>query len=82
MESRVPYLDQNVFNKAINLNPTLKFGEGVLKSPLKEISKKYLPNNVSLRKEKMGFPVPLNDWLNIPVFKEFVLNTILNSKLI
>ena len=79
LESRVPYLDQNVFNSAINLNPTLKFGQGVLKSPLKEISKKYLPEKVSLRKEKMGFPVPFNDWLNIPQFKEFVLETILNS---
>ena len=28
----------------------------------------------------MGFPVPLNDWLNIPIFKEFVLDTIMNSK--
>ena len=49
LESRVPYLDQNVFNSAINLNPTLKFGQGVLKSPLKEISKKYLPEKISLR---------------------------------
>tara|TARA_B100001121_G_C18579332_1_gene568900 strand:- start:374 stop:1009 length:636 start_codon:yes stop_codon:yes gene_type:complete len=80
LESRVPFLDQNVFNSAINLDPSLKFGQGVLKSPLKEISLKYLPDKVSLRKEKMGFPVPLNDWLNIPIFKEFVLDTIMNSK--
>ena len=80
LESRVPFLDQNVFNSAINLDPSLKFGQGVLKSPLKEISLKYLPDKVSLRKEKMGFPVPLNDWLNISIFKEFVLDTIMNSK--
>tara|TARA_B100000427_G_scaffold329655_1_gene346865 strand:+ start:3421 stop:5280 length:1860 start_codon:yes stop_codon:yes gene_type:complete len=76
IESRVPYLDQNVFNIAVNLEPKLKFGEGVLKSPLKEISKKYLPKEVHERKEKMGFPVPLNDWMEKKDFKNFVMDTI------
>lgn len=79
IESRVPYLDQQVFDCAVNLEPKLKFGEGVLKSPLKEIAKKYLPEYVYNRKGKMGFPVPFNEWLNKPEFKEFVFNTILNS---
>ncbi len=76
LESRVPYLDQNVFNIAVNLEPKLKFGQGVLKSPLKEISKKYLPKKVHDRKEKMGFPVPLNDWMQKKEFKNFVMDTI------
>ena len=79
IESRVPYLDQDVFNTAVNLEPQLKFGKGVLKSPLKEIAKKYLPERVALRKEKMGFPVPFNDWLKIPEFKDYVFDTILLS---
>ena len=36
LESRVPFLDQNVFNSAINLDPSLKFDRS-LKSPLKGI---------------------------------------------
>ena len=79
IESRVPYLDQDVFNTAVNLEPQLKFGKGVLKSPLKEIAKKYLPERVALRREKMGFPVPFNDWLKIPEFKDYVFDTILLS---
>ena len=27
LESRVPFLDQNVFNSAVNLDPSLKFGK-------------------------------------------------------
>ena len=54
IESRVPYLDQQVFDCAVNLEPKLKFGEGVLKSPLKEIAK-ILPEYVYNRKGKMGF---------------------------
>lgn len=80
IESRVPYLDQDVFNVAVNLEPQLKFGKGVLKSPLKEIAKKYLPEKVALRKGKMGFPVPFNDWLEIPEFKDYVFDTILLSR--
>ncbi len=79
IESRVPYLDQSVFNCAVNLEPKLKFGEGVLKSPLKEISKKYLPKKVHERREKMGFPVPLNDWMEKKEFKNFVMDTITES---
>lgn len=79
IESRVPYLDQEVFNCSINLEPKLKFGEGVLKNPLKEISSKYLPQSVFARKSKMGFPVPFNDWLKKPDFKDFVFETILTS---
>ena len=80
IESRVPYLDQNVFKCAVNLEPNLKFGEGVLKNPLKKISEKYLPDKVANRKGKMGFPVPLNDWMQKKEFKDFVFDTILNSQ--
>ena len=80
IESRVPYLDQNVFKCAANLEPNLKFGEGVLKNPLKKISENYLPDKVANRKEKMGFPVPLNDWMQKKEFKDFVFDTILNSQ--
>ena len=79
IESRVPYLDQNVFECAVNLEPSLKFGEGVLKNPLKLISQNYLPEKVSKRKTKMGFPVPLNSWLKDENFKNFVFETILTS---
>jgi asparagine synthase (glutamine-hydrolysing) len=79
IESRVPYLDQKVFECAVNLEPSLKFGEGVLKNPLKLISQNYLPEKVSKRKTKMGFPVPLNSWLKDESFKNFVFETILTS---
>ena len=55
-ESRVPYLDQNVFEIAGKLDPKIKF-QWNLENPLKIIAKKYLPEKVSKREDKMGFPV-------------------------
>ena len=33
LESRVPYLDQNVFEIAEKLDPKIKFQSGILKNP-------------------------------------------------
>lgn len=79
IESRVPFLDQTVLECAANLDPALKFGEGVLKNPLKLISQNYLPEEVFSRRSKMGFPVPLNSWFQQKRFKEFVFETIMSS---
>ena len=38
-----------------------------------------MPEDVHSRRGKMGFPVPFNQWLNKPDFKEYVFTTILNS---
>ena len=81
LESRVPLLDQDVYTTATNLPLNLKFGEGDLKKPLKMVAKDYLPKNIIERKNKMGFPVPINEWLQDQTFKQFVVDTIKDSPL-
>ena len=81
LESRVPYLDQDVFEVAQKLDPLIKFESGKLKNPLKIVSKKYLPLSVHSRKDKMGFPVPLDEWIKNSEFKEFIIDIIKNSKI-
>tara|TARA_B100001250_G_scaffold413364_1_gene447251 strand:+ start:2135 stop:3979 length:1845 start_codon:yes stop_codon:yes gene_type:complete len=81
VESRVPYLDQDVFEVAQKLDPLIKFESGKLKNPLKIVSKKYLPASVYSRKDKMGFPVPLDEWIKNREFKEFIIDIIKNSKI-
>ena len=81
LESRVPLLDQDVYTTATNLPLNLKFGEGDLKKPLKMVAKEYLPENIIERKNKMGFPVPINEWLQDQTFKQFVVDTIKDSPL-
>jgi asparagine synthase (glutamine-hydrolysing) len=41
----------------------IKFANGQLKHLLKTAFQKDLPEEVNQRQDKMGFPVPLNDWM-------------------
>ncbi len=81
LESRVPYLDQNVFEIAGKLDPKIKFQSGILKNPLKIIAKKYLPEKVSKREDKMGFPVPMDEWIKENDFLSFIISIIEDSKI-
>lgn len=81
LESRVPYLDQNVFEIASRLDPKIKFQSGILKNPLKIIAEKYLPEKVSKREDKMGFPVPLDEWIKENDFLNFIISIIEDSKI-
>ena len=81
LESRVPYLDQDVFETAARLDPKIKFQSGILKNPLKIIAKKYLPEKVSNREDKMGFPVPLDEWIKENDFLNFIISIIEDSKI-
>lgn len=63
VESRVPFLDHPLIEFAATIPANIKFKDGSLKRMLKEVFAPQLPNSINERKDKMGFPVPLNDWL-------------------
>lgn len=63
LESRVPFLDHNIVEFASTIPADVKFKDGTLKRVLIEAMRKDLPNEIADRKDKMGFPVPLNKWL-------------------
>ena len=52
-----------------------KFSEtlDINKYLLRKISKKYLPNKISTAK-KLGFPIPLNQWINPNEVKDILTN--------
>ena len=62
LESRVPLLDNNIIDYAINIHPNLKYKEGVSKYILKKILYKYLPKEL-FNRPKWGFAMPLSYWL-------------------
>lgn len=62
LEVRAPILDHNVIEYAARLPASLKFRDGEKKRVLKSAFRKILPDEVMDRK-KMGFSVPLDDWL-------------------
>jgi len=71
LESRVPLLDHPLVELAATIPSNIKFENGQLKHLFKTTFKKYLPEEVYNRTDKMGFPVPLSEWLEREL-KEFV----------
>ena len=76
LESRVPFLDPRLVETLYSISPTIKFKKGESKYLLKKIAAKYIPNQVIERKDKMGFPVPLNLWMKEEKFRKTVIDHI------
>lgn len=62
LESRVPFLDNNLVNYALNIDDRLKHKNGINKYILKEVLYTYLPKNL-FERPKWGFAVPIAKWL-------------------
>ncbi|MDG1325140.1 MAG: asparagine synthase (glutamine-hydrolyzing) [Opitutales bacterium] len=71
LESRVPFLDHKLIELAATIPADIKFKNGELKRLLVRTFDSILPNSITQRKDKMGFPVPLNEWMQGEL-KDFV----------
>jgi asparagine synthase (glutamine-hydrolysing) len=63
IESRVPMLDHPLVELAATIPSNIKFQNGELKRLLRHAFPDKLPREISERKDKMGFPVPLQLWM-------------------
>jgi asparagine synthase (glutamine-hydrolysing) len=79
VESRVPLLDHRIIDLVTTMPPAIKFNEGQTKYIFKKTLRNKVPGEVINRKDKMGFPVPLNEWTKKKQFVDFV-NDILGSQ--
>jgi asparagine synthase (glutamine-hydrolysing) len=77
LESRVPLLDHPLVELAATMPADVKFKDGHLKHVLKTAFAQVLPEPVRNRRDKMGFPVPLQEWIGRggPV-RDFVVETL------
>ena len=80
LESRVPLLDKRIVDLVTSMPPPLKFQGGRTKHILKKTIRHLLPEAILNRKDKMGFPVPLNEWMKGGVVREFVSDTLLSQR--
>lgn len=79
IESRVPFLDNEVIDFANSLPPTLKLFEKQGKHILRQAVKDILPKEIIERK-KIGFTVPLDQWFRGPLYH--YICDILNDKIV
>ena len=80
IESRVPLLDRRIVDLVTTMPPPLKFQGGRTKHILKKTIRGLLPDVILDRKDKMGFPVPLKEWMQGGVVRDFVSDTLLSRK--
>lgn len=62
LEARTPFLDKEVYEVARQLPVYAKINKETTKPALREAAKKVIPNE-SYKKKKLGFPVPLREWI-------------------
>jgi len=66
LETRVPFLNQEVYEFAWKIPYELKMRNGVGKSILKNVLYNYVPQSI-IDRPKMGFGIPIEDWLRGPL---------------
>ncbi|MHC4135353.1 MAG: asparagine synthetase B family protein [Planctomycetota bacterium] len=79
LEGRVPLLDRRLLRTAMRLAPEARVNaDGWLKALFREAAAPVLPPAVRDRRDKMGFPLPLGEWLKGP-WRSFAGDVLLDS---
>lgn len=71
LELRVPFLDKKMLELAVTLPTKYRIDGNVTKVALRAAALRQLPERTA-HKKKLGFPVPLNDWLRQDTYYERV----------
>jgi asparagine synthase (glutamine-hydrolysing) len=66
LETRVPFLDQNIIELAWSLPLSMKFRDGQTKWLLRQVLYQYVPKQL-IERPKTGFSIPLGEWLRGPL---------------
>ena len=77
LESRVPLLDVRIVELAAKMPADVKFKNGEMKYIFKKAIKEFIPESIYKRKDKMGFPTPVNNWFENEANE--MLNDVLGS---
>ncbi len=77
LESRVPLLDYNIVEFALNVSQDLKIKNKTQKYLLRQVLFEYIPAEL-FQRPKWGFSIPLQSWLQTDL--QFLIHDYLNEK--
>jgi asparagine synthase (glutamine-hydrolysing) len=74
IEARMPFLDHRLVEKTLALPGDAFIKDGMTKHILREAMRGSLPEKIRLRKDKVGFGTPNEEWFRSETFKPFILD--------
>lgn len=79
LEARVPFLDYRLVEKTLATQGDLIIKNGMTKHLLRESMKGNLSDKIRMRRDKVGFDTPQDDWFTKPNWRNLI-SEILNSR--
>jgi asparagine synthase (glutamine-hydrolysing) len=80
LESRIPLLDHRIVSLVASMPPKVKYKGGRSKYIFREAVRDIVPALVHSRADKMGFPVPLQEWYHREPVRSFVADTMRGAR--
>lgn len=80
LESRVPLLDHRIAELVASMPPKIKYKGGRSKHIFRRVVQHIVPEPILERTDKMGFPVPLNEWYRQEPVRGFVHDSLLSMR--
>jgi len=78
LEARVPFLDHRLVESTLSTDSGDIIKKGMTKNILREAMRNVLPETIRLRRDKIGFGTPQDEWFREPSW-QIIVNKILNS---
>lgn len=72
LEARVPFLDYRLVERILPAAGELIIKDGMTKHILREAMKGTLPEAIRMRRDKLGFDTPQDEWFRTPVFRKYI----------
>jgi len=72
LEARVPFLDYRLVEKIMSTQAELLINKGMTKYLLREAMRDILPEAIRMRKDKVGFGTPQDEWFRTELWQAFV----------
>ena len=74
IESRVPFLDVNLVELLLSVNPEMNMRKGWTKYLFRKAMDSKLPKDICWRKDKKGFETPQEKWMKSGILNNYLVN--------